>query len=146
MKVILLENIEKVGKKYEVKEVARGYAVNFLFPKNLAMVYTNNNYDSIKRNKERVEKINKRSDVNKLKEVDKIILKFREKAASTGKLFAQISKDKIIERVVREYKIKLKPSDLIINQPLKELGSYFIGVKPNFHNKIKVIIEKNEKN
>ena len=40
MKVVLLEDVEKVGKKYEVKEVKDGFARNFLIPKNLAKLAT----------------------------------------------------------------------------------------------------------
>jgi len=42
MKVILLQDIENVGKKYEVKTVADGYAKNLLFPKKMAQIATEN--------------------------------------------------------------------------------------------------------
>lgn len=144
MKIILIENIEKIGKKHDVKDVSNGYAVNFLFPKNLAIVYTDKNFEIIKQKNEKEVNINQTSEIDKIKNVIDLNLKFKEKTAPTGKLFAQVNKDKIVEKIFKEYKIKLKSEDLIIKKPLKELGSYSLGLKPNLNNIIKVIIEKDE--
>jgi len=56
MRVILLQDIEKVGKKYEVKEVTDGYARNFLIPKGLAKVATREALKWIQVQKEILEK------------------------------------------------------------------------------------------
>jgi large subunit ribosomal protein L9 len=145
MKVIFLENVNKVGKKFEVKDVATGYAINFLFPKNLAVVYNDNNLKLIETNKKREIKDNNTSEIDKLKNIKEISIRFKEKISPAGKLFAQIKKDKIVGKILQEYKIKLKSEDLIIDKPLKELGNYTLGIKPNLDTVIKIIIEKDEK-
>lgn len=143
MKVIFLQNIDKLGQKYEIKEVADGYARNFLFPKQLAVIYTTQNYKIIneKKKKEEISRSTNRL-TNDFSQFEQIILSFKERATPTGKLFAQINKKKILERLLKEQNLKLKADDLIINQPIKEVGTHLVGIKPNYYNKIKIIIEK----
>lgn len=143
MKVIFLQNIDKIGQKHEVKEVTDGYARNFLFPKQLAVIYTTQNYKIIneKKKKEEISRSTNRL-TNDFSQLEQIILSFKEKATPTGKLFAQINKKKILEKLLKEQNLKLKADDLIINQPIKEIGTHLIGIKPNYYNKIKIIIEK----
>lgn len=143
MKVILLQNIQSLGNKYEVKEVADGYARNFLLPQGLAVIDNPSNakiYEE-KRRKEENQKIK----INKgeiIKQSPQLILNFKEKTTTKGKLYGQISPQKLTEKLEKLYQLKLKPTDLIITKPLKEVGTYLVGIKPNFYDKIKVIIEK----
>lgn len=143
MKVILLQNLDRIGHQYEVKEVASGFARNYLLPKQYALIYTSQNYKIIEEKKKKVDQ-QKQLEMakNNLGKIDQFILNFKEKASATGKLFAQINKKKILEKLFNEYTIKLKADDLIISQPLKEIGTHLVGIKPNYYNKIKIIIEK----
>ena len=60
MKVILLQDIEKLGKKYDLKEVKDGYARNFLLPGKLARPATKEALKWLENQKELIEKLNNR--------------------------------------------------------------------------------------
>lgn len=65
MKVIFLKEVQKVGAKNEVKDVADGYARNFLFPQKLAVVASKANLDELKKHLEKKEKSAGTKKVNK---------------------------------------------------------------------------------
>jgi len=143
MKIILLRNLDRIGHQYEVKEVTAGFARNFLLPKQYAIIYTPQNYKIIEEKKKKVGRERQLEMAkNNLGKIDQFILNFKEKATAAGKLFAQINKKKILEKLLKEQNLKLKADDLIINQPIKEIGSHLVGIKPDYYNKIKIIIEK----
>jgi large subunit ribosomal protein L9 len=147
MKVILLKNIDRIGNKFDQKEVADGFARNYLFPNNLAIIYTDANYQKIIKEKvnERQNNLNTVSE-DKLDKVGQLVLRFKEKANEHGKLFAQVTKKMIINEINKDHGLNLKEDDLIIDDHLKETGVFLLGIKPNYQNKIKIIIEKDEKN
>ena len=61
MKVILLEDVNKIGKKGEIKEVKDGYAHNFLFAKKLAVPATKQNLDAVDKQKDLKEEVQKKN-------------------------------------------------------------------------------------
>jgi len=143
MKVILLQNIQSLGNKYQVKEVADGYARNFLVPKELAVIYNQDNekfYQTLKLKESKTDHKKVKNDL--INNSEQFILNFQEKANELGKLYAQINKKRLLTKLNKEYRLDLKPDDLLINRSLKEIGTYLVGIKPNNLNKIKVIIEK----
>jgi len=145
MKVILLENVDKLGKKYEAKEVTNGFALNFLFPRNMAVVYTDELYKTLQ-NRLDGQKLSETSDLDALKGADEIIFNFKAKTSEKGVLFKQISKDDIINKIKDKFNIDLKPSNLIIDKPLKTLGNFEVKIKNYTKKIIKIVIENEEKN
>lgn len=149
MKIILLQDIENLGKKYEIKEVADGYARNFLFPKNLAKLATKENLKWLEKQKEL---IIKRAE-EELKKIESLVSKIDGleifipvKIGEGGQLFESINNQRIVNELKKfDFEIKKEQIDLI--QPFKELGEF--SVKINFpHNleaEIKVIISAEEK-
>ena len=80
MKVILLEDIKNLGKKYDIKEVNIGYAKNYLIPKKMAILATEKNIirlerekEILQKQKEKEKKLNEREDKLRSKELDKSI-------------------------------------------------------------------------
>lgn len=144
MKVILIENVDKLGKKNDLKNVADGFARNYLLPKKLAVFYNEIIYKKILQNS-----INKGVN-NKQEQLDlkaeQFILTFNENCTPAGNLFAQINRKRIIDQLNNIYKLSLNTKDLIINQPIKKIGEYLVGIKPNYYDKIKLIVKKYENN
>src|SRR3989344_7876387 len=132
MKIILLHDIAKVGKKYDVKNVSDGHALNLLIPKGLAVTA---NAGALKR----VEKLKLEDTAHKkvqedlllmnLKAVEGTTLEITEKANEKGHLFAGIHKAEISERMKDDKHIDLLPDFIVLDKPIKEVGEYKIEIR-----------------
>jgi len=141
MKVILLKNVSKLGKRGEVKEVSDGYGRNYLLPNNLAVVASEKAAVVAAKNFLRAEQ---RALSKQVKPADAaarlrpVVLIFSEKADDKGTFFAGITREKIIA-ALKEKKISLREKQLKGEFPLKKAGSYKIyvdvapGVKSEFN-------------
>ena len=132
MKVIFLKDIKGVGRKYEEKVVADGYALNQLIPKKLAVPSTGAAAGQIKSLKENEAK-HKEAQNSKLRaHVEQItgqevvvIVNANEK----HHLFASITKEKISEILKKEKNVEIGTECIRLIQPIKELGTYEIPLK-----------------
>ena len=110
MKVILKADIKGVGKKDEVINASDGYARNFLFPKDLAVVADKGNMGKLQMKKD--SKNHKReleiADAKKIaKQIENITLEMVVKVGDNGKIFGSITSKEIAENLERQYKIKV---------------------------------------
>ncbi len=145
MKVVLNQNVENVGRAGETKEVADGFARNFLISNGLAEPATKENIlkaealmkQSGKQEKEELKSIQKTAEKIDGKE---IIIKVK---TDGDKLFGSVDKSKIVEKL-KEDGTEISEASIDLGQPIKEIGEY--PVKINFKHGIeigiKVIIEK----
>ena len=123
MKVILLTDVKKVGKKGEIKEVADGYARNFLIARNLAVASTESSMKVLeKQNHEKaVEDERLRKEALALKEdLKKREFTFRVKAKD-GRVFNSISTKQIAEEL-KKAGITIDKRKIIDNEPVNTLG------------------------
>lgn len=102
MKVILLKDVKKVGKKDEIVDVSDGYANNVLFKQNLAIEYTKGNKkhleQSLAQAKEDFEKQTKDNKQVKAK-LEQLTLEFKLKKGANGQAFGSISSKQIMEKL-----------------------------------------------
>ncbi len=148
MRVILLQDIEKLGKKYDIKKVADGYARNFLIPKNLAKPATAENLKWLEVQKEREEK----KAEEQLKQVQEIATRvdgqevvIPVKVGEEGQLFESVTAQKIYGKL-KEAGFNIKKSQIALPEPIKALGEYPIKIKfeHNLEAEIKVIITEDK--
>ncbi|MBU1146624.1 50S ribosomal protein L9 [Patescibacteria group bacterium] len=131
MKVILLKNVDKVGKVGETKEVAEGYARNFLIPKGLARLATVGVVSAIEaKTKAAAEKvIHEGKRMKKMaKELSGVEIKIAAKVGEGGKLYGSVG----VEDVARELKRKgfaVESGQLKMDKPIKDVGGHEIVVK-----------------
>ncbi len=144
MRVILLQDVEKVGKKYEVKDVKDGYARNFLIPKGLAKLATKQALERVEKQKE----IEKQKIEEELKEIQKIASSIDEfeviipvKVGEEQQLFEKINAQKISDKL-KELGFEIKKEQIDLAEPIGELGEFPIKVKfeHNLESEIRVII------
>ena len=146
MKVILLQDVDNVGKKYELKEVKDGYARNFLIPQNLAKAATKQALKWLEIQKEQMEK-EVEEDLKKVQEIashiDGIEVVIPVKVGAEGQLFESINTVKISEKL-KEMGFEVKKSQINLGQPLKELGEFPVKVilDHNLEVEIRVIISE----
>lgn len=132
MKVILLKDVGGVGKRDVVKEVADGYALNFLIPRGLAQEASAKNIAEHDKRQEISEITAQAQDAqfrelaNKLSE-DKISLKVR--TNESGHLYESISAKRIASEIAKKYKQEIPESSVILDEPIKMAGEAKIEIK-----------------
>ncbi len=149
MKIILLQDVEKTGKKFEVKEVKDGYARNFLIAKGLAKQATKEALEWLAVQKEIIEK-KAEEDLTKAQSVASTI-DSREITVSVAvgdqdQLFESINAQKISEKL-KEAGFDVKKSQIELAEPIKELGEFPVKIKfeHNLEAEIRIIVVKEEK-
>ena len=123
MKVILLQDVKKVGKKGEVKEVADGYARNFLILKGLAVAASEKSMSVLKEQKKQENQIDKENHdlAEKTKEeIEKRDFIFKVNAKD-GKVFNSVSSKQIAELLNKEG-FNIDKRKIIDNEPITTLG------------------------
>ena len=146
MKVIFLKDVPRVGKKYDIKDVNDGYALNFLFPRKLAEVATPKAMaDLEKKQKEIIIEREVQEDLlmKNLEGIKGQVVTIRGKANDKGSLFSAIHKKEIKEALEKQHKTEIGEEFIILEKPIKEVGEFEIPVEIK-HKKtsFKLIVEK----
>ena len=132
MKVILLEDVKKLGKKDEIIEVSSGYARNFLIPNKKAIVADNVNLNKLEGKKSKESHIKELS-LEHAKEIKKIIEKetlvIKAKKGKDDRLFGTITNSEISKELKKKYNIDIERKKIIVENPIKIVGEYIITIK-----------------
>ena len=132
MKVILLEDVKKLGKKDEIIEVSSGYARNFLIPNKKAIVADNVNLNKLEGKKSKESHIKELS-LEHAKEIKKIIEKetlvIKAKKGKDDRLFGTITNSEISKELKKKYDIDIERKKIIVENPIKIVGEYIITIK-----------------
>jgi large subunit ribosomal protein L9 len=132
IKVILNKDISTLGEEGDVKEVARGYARNFLFPRRFALPYTERVVQIFESRKEEIaeRKKQKRTDAAGIKErLEALELSITMPAGANGKLYGAVTSQSIMEELAKEgFTIERKRIEIPGNS-IKSTGKYKFAVK-----------------
>lgn len=131
MKVILLQNVPKVGHKYEIKTVADGYAANFLFPKKLAEAATSAKIKALEAQRKEIEaeqKVQQDLLTKNLKSLKDVRVEITAKANEQGHLFRGLHKDGILVALKEQKHIDLPEGAIMLDEPIKMIGDHTISV------------------
>ena len=132
MKVVLLENIKKLGKKDEIVEVSDGYARNVLIAKNQALPATNENLNNLKlknKNEEKKEENLRRIANNNKETIEKTSFVVGIKAGANGKTFGSVTSKEIVDSIKEAVDIEIDKKDVVLDEPIKNVGKYDIKIK-----------------
>lgn len=132
MKVIFLKDVKGKGKKGEVKNVADGYAHNFLLKQGLAKEANSANISTLDAQKKKEEKAaaEELAEAKKLKEVlDKITVELTAKAGEGGRLFGSITTKQIAEELQKKHDIKIDKRKMELADAIRTLGHTKVPVK-----------------
>ncbi|WP_409272853.1 50S ribosomal protein L9 [Neobacillus sp. SCS-31] len=132
MKVIFLKDVKGKGKKGEVKNVADGYAHNFLIKQGLAVEANQANMSNLNAQKKKEEKMaaQELSEAKELKEkLEKITVELNAKSGEGGRLFGSITTKQISEELQKKHGIKIDKRKMELEDAIRSLGQTMVPVK-----------------
>ncbi len=143
MKVILQQEVKKLGKKGDILEVSEGYARNFLLPQKLAIEATAGNVNAVKQQKAaQVHKEQRANDEAKVlaSQLTKVSVTIPVKTGEGGKVFGSVTAKDIADALQNQYKIEIDKRKIELKDAIKSLGSYSVTVRvhPEITGKIEV--------
>lgn len=146
MKVLLTHDVDKIGKAGQIKNVAEGYARNYLIPKGLAVLATG----GALKQAETIRKAEEKRQAQLFAQAQAVAgqladttLTFRAKAGETGKLYGSITATDIVEAIQAAKGIEVDKRKIDLRDPIRTVGTHKVEVKlaTNLTAEVKVIVE-----
>jgi large subunit ribosomal protein L9 len=131
MKVILLDDVQKLGRRGEVRDVSDGYARNFLIPKKLALSATAGNLKNLEHIKKQANAKADRikGDAEALRErIEALAFEDRRQASEEGKLFGSVTAQDLVD-FLEQHKVKVDRRRVQLDEPIKSLGESTVPIR-----------------
>jgi large subunit ribosomal protein L9 len=149
MDVLLLKDVDRLGQAGDVKKVAAGYARNYLFPQELAVVATPGAIKQAERQRQAESRREAKamSEAQALAEaLDGRTVSFQARAGETDRLYGSITNVNIAEALAEEIGQEVDRRKIELEEPLKELGTHAVTIRlaPEAEAKVTVVIEREE--
>jgi len=132
MKCILLEDVQKLGRKGDLVEVADGYGRNYLIPRGLAEEATKGRIAEL-REKERSRQVKDEKAREEAEASRKFLqgktVKVIASAGEKGKLFGSITTAQIADALKEQFDIQVSKKEIKVEGPIKEVGSYPVSIR-----------------
>ena len=132
MKIILLQDEKKLGKKGDIIEANDGYARNYILPKKIGVEATPANLNTLKLQKQNEEKkakeiLDAAKELAAKLETKQVIVKM--KAGEGGKVFGSVSSKEIAQACKEQNQIEIDKKKIQLPECIKSLGSYEVAIK-----------------
>ena len=146
MKLILKEDVEKLGEAGDVVDVADGYARNYLLPRQLAVEATEHRLNQLEKKQEKKKKKekNKRENAEEIaSDLEDEKYSFSVKAGEEGRLFGSVTSKDIAEKL-KDKGYEVEKKDVELDENIKSLGVHKVSVKiyDDIYAEIKVKVEE----
>jgi large subunit ribosomal protein L9 len=132
VRVILKAEVRGLGRTGEIKDVADGYARNYLLPKGLAIEATGGELKVLaqERQTEKTKKDRAHQDAEELaKRLGEVTLVFKLKAGEQGKTFGSVTAKEVADALKREAKADIDKTKVVLHEPLRALGVHKVEVR-----------------
>lgn len=132
MKVIFVKDVKGKGKQGEVKDVAEGYARNYLLKNKLAIEATPGNLKALdaKKRKDAQQEQKEKEEAIQLKDkLADLTVELQAKSGEGGRLFGSITNKQIAEKLAKDYGHKIDRRKIELNEPIRTLGYTTVPVK-----------------
>ncbi len=132
VKVILLQNIKGFGRMGDIKNVADGYAKNYLFPNKIAKLATSSNTkeaEVLKNKAEAMVEVEKKNAAGVAEKLPNITFEISRKASTTGTFFDGIEKADIVNIIKETAHVDLDEDMIILEDHIKKVGDYNIKIR-----------------
>ncbi len=149
MKVVFIKDVTRVGRAGEVKEVADGYAKNFLLPKKLALPATPSSIkmaEALLRKEEQGQQLHAEELIEVARQLEGLSLDFKMKVMEEGRLYGSIRDNQIAEELKRLTGIDIERTRIELLEPIRQLGSYELTIRlgRDLAPKVKVVVTGEE--
>ena len=148
MKIILLQDEKKLGKKGDIVEVSEGYARNYVLPKKIGVEATGKNMNDLKLQKANAEKVAKEQ-LDAAKQLAEVLaektIEVKMKAGEGGKAFGSVSSKEISVACKEQHGIEIDKKKIVLPEAIKSFGVYEVSVKLHSQvtGKLKVHVSEN---
>jgi len=132
VRVILKAEVRGLGRTGEIKDVADGYARNYLLPKGLAIEATGGTLKLLaqERESEKTKKDRAHQDAEALAtRLRDVTLVFKLKAGEQGKTFGSVTAKEVADALKREVKAEIDKTKVVLHEPLRSLGVHTVEVR-----------------
>ena len=148
MKVILIKDVKTLGGIGDVKEVANGYARNFLIPKGYAEIATKTAMEKAEKIKNKKEEEAKEELINiegMAEKLEGVSVTLKVKADESGKLYASIKTGEISKELGKKG-FEISKNKIVIEEPIKEVGDYevIVNLEHGLETRIGVVVESDK--
>ena len=145
MKVILLDDVQGLGKRYEVKDVSDGHARHYLLPRKLAKLATAaelRRLEEMKKNAEKEEGELKKRFQELARRLNERYVEFQLKTDKHGSVFGSITKEMILKAMREHGLLGKERAEIQLDRPIKSLGDHIVAVdlKKGISAKLKIIV------
>ncbi|MGN6258571.1 MAG: 50S ribosomal protein L9 [Solirubrobacterales bacterium] len=129
---ILLQDVESLGERGHVVDVAPGYLRNYLIPRKLAQPATAGALEEAKR---RMEAAERAAEARRERETEaagllsKTVLTIHQRAGEDGKLFGSVGPKEIVDALQEARDLRIDKKQVQLEQPLRELGTFMVGIQ-----------------
>ena len=129
---ILLQNVDSLGERGHVVDVAPGYLRNYLIPRKLAQPATAGAMEEARRRMEaaeRAEKARAEREAEAAGLLSKTVLTIHQRAGEDGKLFGSVGPKEIVDALQEARDLRLDKRKVRLEQPLRELGTFMVEIE-----------------
>mgnify|MGYP001457420002 FL=1 len=141
MKVILLENVRKIGSIGEIIDVKRGFARNFLISKKKALFASKENIKEVEKIKQELNKKDqdKKKDAKSIQEkIQNKIFEIKKLSTENKELYGSVKPTEISKLIAEIEKVEINPSNIQPTKEIKSLGEYKVEI--NLHSEVQTQI------
>ena len=132
MKILLLEDVRKLGKKGEIVEVSDGYAKNFIIPQKLGREATKqvlNEWTQKKGSEANRKEQDRLESIEMVRTLEKTPIVIKGKAGDGGRLFGSITSKDLAEALKEQHNVDLDRKKIILKDPIRAVGNYSIEIR-----------------
>ncbi len=146
MKVVLRRDVKGLGKANEIKNVAEGYARNYLIPRGLAVIATEDTLRAAQREQQAQARKAERGRARAEQiaaQLQETPLHFTVKAGDSGRLYGSITSKDIADAISKRIEVSVEKRQLMLDQPIRELGVHLVDLRldEGVKGQVRVVVE-----
>jgi large subunit ribosomal protein L9 len=147
MKVIMIHSIGGVGRQNEIKEVADGYALNFLIPNGHAVHATAERVKALQSKLATDKRFAEEKEKKVIQGIERLrggSVRILARANDVGGLYRELTPDMVVTAIVNTYGVRVPAQAIVIREPIKKVGQHTISIVQGGHTTdVRVVVEKN---